>query len=309
MSAGEVWQGIVLNWIPLMAGSLVALTCAYMGVFVVLRRIVFVGLALAQVSGAGVALAFLVGPSLATLAHNYAHSWLLPRLGGVCLEWIAIRPIVMALLLTFLGVWLFARHSWSPTLPRDSVIGAGYVAAYGLTLLFILKSPKGMEDVRELLDGNVLTVMPSDLTVLVGVFGCVFLVHLLLYRQLLFVAFDPEAAAAQGYVVPRWELLFYGTLGVTITVAMLYAGILAVFAYMVIPPLVGLTAGQHMRGVISIAVASALVISVAGFILALRWDLPLSPPTIGVGLGLLALSALGRRISGLRRRHGATTEP
>lgn len=297
MSWHDVWLGLQLNWLGLIAAVAVAVTCAYLGVFVVLRRIVFVGLALAQVSGAGVALAFLLGPAIAALGHQYVHS--LPPFHhiGVCLEWLAIRPIVISLVLTLIGTWLLARQSWTQRLPKDSIIGAGYVTAYALTLIFILKSPKGLEEVRELLDGSVLTASASDVVLMMTIFGVVLGIHGLLYKQLLFVSFDPESAAAQGYRVPSWELLFYVTLGVTITVAMIYAGILAAFAYMVIPPIVGLVSGGRMGSVIAVAVTAAITSAIIGFVLALKWDLPLSPPTIGTGL-LLALVA-----SFLRRRH------
>ncbi|MEI6501841.1 MAG: cation diffusion facilitator family transporter, partial [Armatimonadota bacterium] len=53
----------------LLAGLIIGGVCAYMGVHVVLRRIVFVGAALAQVSSCGVGLALLTGlnPSLMAL--------------------------------------------------------------------------------------------------------------------------------------------------------------------------------------------------------------------------------------------------
>ena len=44
----------------LLSGLLVGLVCPWVGVYFVLRRIVFLGVALPQVSAAGVALAFLL---------------------------------------------------------------------------------------------------------------------------------------------------------------------------------------------------------------------------------------------------------
>lgn len=297
MSWQDVWAGLHLNSTGVMAAVLVGLVCAYLGVFVVLKRVVFVGLTLAQLSGAGIGLAFLLGPVLGALGHRYAHSvWPLSQV-GTSLEWIAARPLSISLVVTLLGIWLLARHSGSQVVPRDSIVGAAYVAAYGMTLLFILRSPKGMEDVRELLDGSVIATSPADLMTLALVLGTVLVIHALFYKQNLFVAFDPEAAAAQSYRVAGWEALFYVTLGVAITVAMRQAGILLVFACLVIPPIVGLVAARRMGSVLGIALLSAGLSAILGFVLALKWDLPLSPPTIGVGLGLLAVAALARRRS------------
>lgn len=297
MSWSEVYQGLILNHWGLLAAMLVALVCAYLGVFVLLKRIVFVGLALAQISSAGIALAFLVGPSLAALADRYIHGTGIEHHAGHCLFWIAVRPMFFSLAVTVLGVLLLARFSLARTFPRDSAVGAVYAVAYGLTLLFILRSPKGMEDVRELLDGSVLTTSLADLWYLVGLVVGVAVLHGSLFKQHLFVAFDPESAAAQGYRVGVWEVLFYLVLGVSTSIAIQKAGVLMVFAYMVLPPLAGLLAGRRMPSVLAIATASALFSCVAGFILALKWDLPLSPPTIGVALcAVLGAAIISRRL-------------
>lgn len=295
MSWHEVLLGLKLNQVGLLAAITVALTCAYLGVYVVLKRIVFVGMGLAQVSAAGIALAFLAGPWLAGQAHRYVHAGTPLRHVGFCFEWLAVRPVLVSFVLTLGGVWLFARHSRSRTLPRDSIIGAGYVAAYALTLLFILRSAKGMDDVRELLDGSVLASTGADVALMACVFGGVLALHAAFYKQLLFVAFDPEAAEARGYRVGRWELLFYVTLGLTITVAIRHAGMLSVFSYLVLPAMTGLTAARRMGSAILVALASALASAVGGFVLALKWDLPLSPPSIAVGLGLLLAVSVFRR--------------
>jgi len=240
-------------------------------------------------------LAFLTAPLLLGLAQRYAHAAFPLAQLGASFEWVANRPAFTSLLVTLFGVWLFARHSWSSALPRDSIIGAAYVTAYGLTLLFILRSPKGMEDVRELLDGSVLAAAASDLVVMAIVFGFVLLTQLLFYKQYLYVSFDAEAAAAQTYNVAGWELLFYVTLGIAITVAIRHAGILLVFAHFVIPPITGLVAAYRMGRVLTVAIVSAVISATLGFVLALRWDMPLSPPTIGVGLAILAIVSILRR--------------
>lgn len=295
MSWSDVWIGLKLNQVGVATAALVAVTCAYLGVYVVLRRIVFVGMSLAQVSAAGIALAFLIGPWLAEAAHRNIHS-APPFISiGVCLEWVAVRPLVVSLAVTLVGVWLFARHSQSRILPRDSIIGAGYVTAYALTLVFILRSPKGLEEVRELLDGSVITSTGSDLLFLTIVFGLILGQLALFSRQHLLVAFDPESAAARGYRVQAWDLLFYVSLGLTITVAMRHAGILSVFSYLVIPAMTGLVAARRMAPVVTVALLSAAVSASLGFVFALKWDLPLSPPSIAVGLALLALVGLIRR--------------
>ena len=60
-------EAVLLFRDALYGSLIIAVTCAVLGVYVVLRRIVFVGAALAQVSSAGIALAYwLAGHGIAT---------------------------------------------------------------------------------------------------------------------------------------------------------------------------------------------------------------------------------------------------
>jgi len=295
MSTEDFLIGLQLNSLGIVGSVLVAATCAFLGVYVVLKRVVFVGVSLAQISSAGIALAFLVGPWLASVAHETIHSTPPFNAVGICFEWLAVRPVAVSLFVTFLAVLLFAHQSSSRTLPREASIGIGYVLASALSLLFILRSAKGMEDVRELLDGSVVALSSADLWLMGTVFAAVAAVHVLCYKQFLFVSFDGEMAASRGYSVAKWEMLFYSTLGATIAVAIQKAGLLSVFAMMLLPAATGLVACRRMVGVFTVAVASAVVSASVGFALALVWDLPVSPPSIGTAAVLLLGAYLLRR--------------
>ena len=266
----DILEGFKLNMNGVIAGMLVAGICSYIGVYVVLKRIVFVGASLAQISSAGVALAFMLGLSIPFFRNH---------------------PLAVSLLVTLVGSFIFSQHGLSRKVPQESIIGIGYLIASAMTLVFIVKSPKGMDDVKELLDGNIITVTRGDLLVMASVFGVVALMHLIFYRQFLYTSFDPEMARTQGFQTRRWELLFYLTLGLTISFAIQYAGLLSVFAYLVIPAVAGLLASRRMFTAFFVAILCALFSTLTGFALALKIDdLPTSPPIIMV-MALLLIPA------------------
>jgi ABC-type Mn2+/Zn2+ transport system permease subunit len=270
----DILEGLKLNYLGVLAGGLVAAICACIGVYIVLKRIVFVGASLAQISSAGIALAFLLGQSV---------------------PWIARYPLAVSLVVTLTGVLIYSQQSLSRRIPQESIIGIGYVIASALTLLLIVRSPKGMDEVKELLDGNIITVQQSDLMIMIVVFAAVALLHLLFYKQFLFVSFDPEMAATQGYRTRVWELLFYLALGVTIALAIQYAGLLSVFAYMVIPSVTGLLMARRMPTAFVTAILCAVLSTFLGFCWALYADLPTSPPTIAIAGSILGMVWLSRR--------------
>ena len=257
-------------------GALViALACSVLGVYVVLRRIVFVGAALAQISSAGVALAlWLAGAGIA--------------LGAIG------RPTVVSLLLTLVAVLFFAGGTRG-RIPPDATIGVTYAVAAAVGIILIAKAASG-EAHDIFLTGNILGITRSDTLVLLAVAVPVLAFHLVFYKELLFVSFDRETARTLGYNVRRWDLLLYLTLGVVIASAMQFAGVMLVFNFLVLPAVTGLLLSHSMRGVFFWSVASALVAACAGFSLSVPFDLP-SGPAISAASGVLVLLAwAGRRI-------------
>jgi ABC-type Mn2+/Zn2+ transport system permease subunit len=257
-------------------GALViALACSVLGVYVVLRRIVFVGAALAQISSAGVALAlWLAGAGIA--------------LGAIG------RPTVVSLLLTLVAVLFFAGGTRG-RIPPDATIGVTYAVAAAVGIILIAKAASG-EAHDIFLTGNILGITRSDTLVLLAVAVPVLALHLVFYKELLFVSFDRETARTLGYNVRRWDLLLYLTLGVVIASAMQFAGVMLVFNFLVLPAVTGLLLSQTMRGVFFWSVASALVAACVGFSLSVPFDLP-SGPAISAASGVLvSLAWAGRRI-------------
>ncbi|HYJ79448.1 MAG TPA: metal ABC transporter permease, partial [Longimicrobiaceae bacterium] len=126
--------------------------------------------------------------------------------------------------------------------------------------------------------------------VLLGVSVPVLLVHLVFYKEFLFVSFDRETARTLGYRVNRWNLLLYLTLGLVIAFAMQFAGVMLVFNFLVLPAVTGMLLARGMAGVFAWSVASALLAAVVGFTLSVPLDLPTGPAMIGVS-GVLALLA------------------
>src|SRR5688500_10863689 len=107
-------------------GALViALACSVLGVYVVLRRIVFVGAALAQLSSAGIALGmFLYGLGVGgELTHH---------------------PVAMALIVTIAGAMFFGVGGGGRAgVPPDATIGVTYAVAAAAGILLIDKAKTG----------------------------------------------------------------------------------------------------------------------------------------------------------------------
>src|SRR5687768_2132553 len=247
----------------LFGALVIALACSVLGVYVVLRRIVFVGAALAQLSSAGIALGmFLYGLGIGgELTHH---------------------PVAMALIVTMAGAIFFGLGGGGRGgVPPDAVIGVTYAVAAAAGILLIAKAKTG-EAHDIFLQGNILGITRVDTYILLAVTVPVLAVHYLFYKEFLFVSFDRETARTLGYNVRFWNLFLYLTLGVVIAYAMQFAGVMLVFNFLVLPAVTGLLVARSMRGIFTAAVVSGLLAALIGFSLSVPFDLPSGPAIIAV---------------------------
>lgn len=254
---------------------LIGLGCSALGVYVVLRRIVFAGAALAQLSSAGIALALFLGGL---------------GIGGELTR----RAVVVSLIVTLLGALFFGLGGGGRSgLPPDATIGVAYAVAAAAGIVRIAKACAG-EAHDIFLQGNILGITRGDAYALLAVIVPVLLAHLVFYREFLFISFDPGTARTLGSRVTAWNLLRYFTLGLVIAYATQCAGVMLVFNFLVLPAVTGRLLARTMAGIFMVGIASGIVASTAGFALSVPFDLPRGPAIIAVS-GILALLAWGAR--------------
>jgi zinc/manganese transport system permease protein len=251
----------------------------YLGLHVLLREVIFVDLALAQIVGMGAVIAFYFGYEHGS-AQSFAISMSAAILGAAIFSWTRMR------------------HA---KVPQEAIIGISYVVASAATILVADRAPEGAEHLKELLSGTIIWVTWPNVLKVLRVCGAVGLVYFLLRRRFHLVSEDPERAFAEGMRVRWWDFLFYALFGLVITLSVEIAGVLMVFAYLVAPAIIALTTCERWGGRILVAWLVGLLASGAGLLTSYRWDLP-SGPAILCALGaLLVLFAAWRRISSRKR--------
>jgi ABC-type Mn2+/Zn2+ transport system permease subunit len=254
----------------LVASLIVGAVCAYLGVYVVLRRVVFVGAALAQVSSAGVGLAMCTGRN----------------------------PSLVSLLLTLGGVAAFSVRTKDRRTTQESLIGIGYAVASALAVLFVAKSAQGEAHMLDVLSGNILTVTSREVWWMAGVGLVAVVLHTLLSKQFLFSMFDAETAQASGVRAGWWDLLFFLMLGIIISLAIRLAGTLLVFAFLVVPAVTGLLLSQNLGRGCALAIGAASIATVGGLYASVKMDLPSGPAIVACSFVLLMVAWV---VSRLRR--------
>lgn len=255
---------------------LVGLTCPWIGVFLLLRRLVFMGVALPQISSAGIALAFSL-PMLGLANHEHGGHFegderLLALVGGLTTTLIAL--LVLAL--------LERRRRGSV----EGRVGTAYVLAGALSILLLTKNPTGERGLLDLLRGEVIAVSNLDLFVTAEAFLGVGILLSLCWKELLFVSYDRDMALTLKKNVVAWDCLLFLLIGMTISVAVLSVGPMVTFGFVLIPPLIGHQWGKNMKQFGWIASSVGAASAFLGFLLAYRLDLPVGPTDVAL-LGCL----------------------
>ena len=270
-------------WAPLLACLILTAIHVYLGLHVLARGVIFVDLALAQVAALGVTVAFLAGhPIQSEAAYWYA---LVFTLGGAAL--------------------FAASRTRRMTAPQEAVIGIVYAVSAAAAVLVVDRAPQGGDHIRQILVGSILTVTPGEVGTLALLYAPIGLLHWLVRRPLLDISFDPEGAGARR-AVRAWDFVFYASFGVVVTSSVRLAGVLLVFAYLVVPATAAAALAGSARGRLVIGWALGVVVSLGGLGASWVWDLP-TGATVVVAFGVVAAIvgvalAVRARIREARRR-------
>lgn len=272
MEPAEIVRVIVNEFPYALYGSiLVGLLCAYLGVYIVAKRVVFLGAVMTQISVLGLAVTFL--PFLA-IPHT---------VGSLVISLVTVAALSLVL----------TRRS----IPADAVLGVVFATAIGLRILVLQKSPKvELSEIENLLRGDILFVTPELFFLLLAVFLAAMAVHLLFFKEFTYVTFDPETAAAQGFNARFWEMALFLITAVAISVATHIVGDLFVFGFLVIPPVAGILVAPRVKQIFVVAAVVGAVAPAVGLYLAFVYDLPASPAIVAVATAVLLLSGVVRLV-------------
>jgi zinc transport system permease protein len=272
------WHEFVDNWAlyrdPVVCGVVAGAVLGMLGVFVVLRRAVFVTAAVSQSAALGVALAFLLG----------IHLGFTPP------------PVICAFALALAATAALARRSRSNRMPREAIVGLLYVGASALAVLVGDRIAQEAEDITAILFGTAVLVRPEDLLAVLAVSALVTLALGALYRGLVFAGFDPDGARIQGLPVARIELAFWTLVALEVSVTTRAIGALPVFAFSVLPAMAALRVSNRLPHVVVFAGLAGALSGGLGYLSAFMLRFPVGAAEASVAALLFSLAVLGARL-------------
>ncbi len=249
----------------LIAGCLVALACAVVGTFVVLRGLAFIGDALAHGVLPGIAGALLLG---------------LPGIGGAL-----VGAAVM-----IGGVDLVRRRS---RLSGDTAIGLLFVGMLALGVVIVSRSDSFTGDLTRILFGEVLGIGWDDIRIQLVATVAVIAVAIVCARPFLMLSFDPEGTRVAGFRAGLYEWLMLGLVAITVVVSFGTVGTLLVFGMLIAPPATAALVARRIGVMMAAAAVLGVVSVVVGLLLSYHYDLAAGATIVLVEVGVffVALTA------------------
>ena len=268
----------------MLAGVLVGAMCGALSVFVVLRRMSYIGHGLAHAVLGGVAVGLVLGQSM--------------YLGAVA------ATVVAALLID--------RISRRRGLHADAAIGVVTTAIFALGVATLSVSPERI-NVEAVLFGNILGVNPTDLWVAAGVGALLLLVLVVAYKRLVFATFDPEVAEVHGIRVGSSEVLFNLLTAAVVVASVRVLGVLLIAAAVVVPGAFARLVSRSLGAMLAIATLVGVGSSVVGLYASYHADIPSGPAIVLTAtavflMGFVASALTGRAASARLRPSGAAPD-
>ncbi len=248
----------------LLALVVVCVVCAVVGAFVVTKGLAFIGDALAHASFAGIALALLLRRSI--------------YLGA------AGAAVAMSLAIT-----LVSRRG---RVSADTASGVLFAGAFSLGIVLISPARNYTVDLFAFVFGNVLGIGLEDLQV-IALSGLIVIGTIVaFYKELLFVAFDPTMAEAEGLPVGLFHYLLLGLIGLTVMAAVKPLGVVLVVAMLVTPAATATMLTRRFEHVMLFGAALAVVASVVGLYISFYANVASGAATVLVSTAIFLLVLL-----------------
>jgi zinc transport system permease protein len=260
--------------LALIASVATGASLGLMGVYLVFRRVVFIGLVLANAATMGAAVAQVLGwtPEVASVAATVAAS-------------------------LALGAVRTPRR-----VPAESLIGWAYAAASSATVLILARAAAADADTLHLLFGNLLAVSPSHAAGLVIVGLAIGLVHVLFQRRFLLLTFDLETARVAGVNTGFWSLCLNLTIGVAAAAAVHEIGALLTFAFLTLPAMAALLVTTSIRITFITAAGLGAALGCLGLAASFYFDLPAGPASVALLVLSVVVAAAARGLCFRKRR-------
>ena len=250
--------GFMVN--ALAASLLAAIACGIVGVYVVVKRIVFISGGISHASFGGIGLGYFLG----------------------------IDPVLCVIPFGIASALVIGEVRRRTLLSEDTAIGVIWAMGMALGIMLIALTPGYAPDLLSYLFGNILMVSRSTLWVMLALDVIIVSVVCLLYKEFLAITFDEEFATVIGIPAHKLYLVLLCLIALTVVMLIRVVGVILVIALLTIPAAASRRLTNDLRKMMGLSILFAALFCITGLYLSYLFDLP-SGSTIVLVSGVVFL--------------------
>ncbi|MEN8230757.1 MAG: metal ABC transporter permease [Bacteroidota bacterium] len=245
-----------------LAALLMSITCGIIGTYIVSRRMVFISGGITHASFGGVGIGYFFG----------------------------FPPLAGAALFAVLAALTTENLTRKKVLRNDSIIAIMWSLGMAMGIIFIYLTPGYAPNLMSFLFGSIITVTKTDLWLMFALAVTVSIFFTLLFKPILYLAFDEQFARTRGIPVMLLNYLLIILVALTIVLSIRVAGIILVLSVLTIPQNISNLFTNRFSQIMIGSIVLGLIASVLGLVISYYLDIP-SGATIIFTLVLMYLAA------------------
>ncbi len=257
-----------------LAGLIVGITCSILSVYVVLKRLAFIGQGISHSAFGGIALALL----------------LFEDSDGADLS-VNIVTLVFCLIVAVLIGWA----SRGKRISEDSAIGVFFAVSMAAGVIFISMRQRYTGEVFSYLFGNILGVTSSDIVSISVLAAIVLAVIIAFFKEIFFFCFDERLATISGLPTRFLHYLLLILLALTIVISIKVVGIILVSAFLVIPGATAKLLSSSFKTMLVISATIGTASSLIGLYASYHLEVPSGAAIVLVQFVILVLAMIVRQ--------------
>lgn len=247
----------------LIAGLMISLCSALLGVSLVLKKFSMIGDGLSHVGFGAMAIA---------VAANVA-------------------PLTVALPVVIVASFLLIRMNEKAKIKGDVAIALLSTGALAVGVM-VTSMTTGMNvDIYNYMFGSILTMKNSDVVITAILTACVVSLFVIFYNEIFAVTFDESFAKATGTKVSFYNMLIAALIAVTIVIGMRMMGALLISSLIIFPSVTSMRISKSYRNVIISSCLVSVFCFISGLIFSVKYEAPTGASVVVVNIFVLIFFA------------------
>ena len=182
-----------------------------------------------------------------------------------------VQPLWCAILFSIVFSLVITTIKYKSKMAPDTIIGVFSSIAVALGIFISTAGGRSFTKLNSFLVGDILSISPSEILLLVAVLIVVLLMWIFIFNKLLLVTVNQSLAQSRAIPTFLVEAVFTATIAIVVTISMSWIGLLVINSFLVLPAAASRNIASNIRQYHLFTVLLSLVSGIGGLICSYYW--------------------------------------